>query len=191
MSPFVRDMHEKNGLIERVRASRVDQREAERQLLSRLASLCDTPRCCAVAASGSIARSRSLHAGASGYLHYRMVDVSSLRILVDRGTVGGGFVKPARVNTTRWSISATRSPSCAITAGCSASAERTRRGFKPRAAATSRRVLPLPAPPPRARRLRALRPRRSRRPLLPASARRAACAGRIRRGPARARRGRP
>ncbi len=43
MSPFVRDMHEKNGLIERVRGSRIDLREAERQLLARVASLCDHP----------------------------------------------------------------------------------------------------------------------------------------------------
>src|SRR5262245_60645363 len=40
MSPFVRDMHDKNGLIERVRASRVDLREAERQLLSRISAQC-------------------------------------------------------------------------------------------------------------------------------------------------------
>src|SRR5688572_9772434 len=35
MSPFVRDMHEKNGLIERCRSSRLDVRAAERELLLR------------------------------------------------------------------------------------------------------------------------------------------------------------
>jgi oligoribonuclease len=85
MSPFVRDMHEKNGLIERVRASRIDLREAERQLLARVASLCDHP---AVLCGSSIWVDRTFvdryMPGLSGYLHYRMVDVTSVRLLVDR-----------------------------------------------------------------------------------------------------------
>lgn len=85
MSPFVRDMHEKNGLIERVRNSRVDLREAERQLTARLTALCDYP---AVLCGSSIWVDRTFveryMPGLCGYLHYRMVDVSSLRILVDR-----------------------------------------------------------------------------------------------------------
>ena len=44
MSPFVRDMHEKNGLIARVRASRIDIRDAQRQMLSRVTALCRVPR---------------------------------------------------------------------------------------------------------------------------------------------------
>jgi oligoribonuclease len=98
MSPFVRDMHEKNGLIERVRASRVDVREAERQLLSRLTSLCDYP---AVLCGSSIWVDRTFvdryMTGLAGYLHYRMVDVSSLRILVGHWHgPEAGFVKSAQ-----------------------------------------------------------------------------------------------
>jgi oligoribonuclease len=85
MSPFVRDMHEKNGLIERVRGSRVDLREAERQLLARVTSLCDHP---AVLCGSSIWVDRTFvdryMPGLAGYLHYRMIDVTSVRLLVDR-----------------------------------------------------------------------------------------------------------
>jgi len=85
MSPFVRDMHEKNGLIARVKASRVDLREAQRQLLSRVAALCEQP---AVLCGSSIWVDRTFvdrhMPGLAGYLHYRMIDVSSLKLLVDR-----------------------------------------------------------------------------------------------------------
>jgi oligoribonuclease len=85
MSPFVRDMHDKNGLIERVRVSRIDLREAERQLLTRLTSLCDYP---AILCGSSIWVDRTFvdryMPGLAGYLHYRMVDVSSLRILANQ-----------------------------------------------------------------------------------------------------------
>jgi oligoribonuclease len=96
MSPFVRDMHDKNGLIERVRASRVDLREAQRQLLSRIAALCDHP---AVLCGSSIWVDRVFldrHMPAlSGYLHYRMIDVTSVRLLVERWHGGGAvYVKP-------------------------------------------------------------------------------------------------
>jgi oligoribonuclease len=97
MSPFVRDMHEKNGLIERVRASRVDLREAERQLLARVAGLCDHP---AVLCGSSIWVDRTFvdryMPGLSGYLHYRMIDVTSVRLLVDRWHGAEAmFVKPS------------------------------------------------------------------------------------------------
>ena len=85
MSPFVRDMHEKNGLIERVRASRIDLRDAQRQLLSRVAALCEYP---AVLCGSSIWVDRTFidrsMPALSGYLHYRMVDVTSVRLLVER-----------------------------------------------------------------------------------------------------------
>lgn len=85
MSPFVRDMHEKNGLIERVRASRVDLREAERQLLSRITALCPYP---AVLCGNTIWVDRGFlerdMPGLCGYLHYRMVDVTSFRLMTER-----------------------------------------------------------------------------------------------------------
>src|SRR5260221_542326 len=85
MSPFVRDMHEKNGLIARVRASRVDLREAQRQLLSRVAAFCEYP---AVLCGSSIWVDRMFidraMPGLAGYLHYRMIDVTSIKLLVER-----------------------------------------------------------------------------------------------------------
>jgi oligoribonuclease len=85
MSPFVRDMHEKNGLIERVRASRVDLREAQRQLLSRITAHCEYP---AVLCGSSIWVDRNFidrsMPALAGYLHYRMIDATSMRLLVER-----------------------------------------------------------------------------------------------------------
>src|ERR1700742_1190115 len=37
MTPFVREMHQKNGLIERVRASKLELGSAEKRLLERVA----------------------------------------------------------------------------------------------------------------------------------------------------------
>jgi oligoribonuclease len=85
MTPFVRDMHEKNGLIERVRNSRTDLRDAQRQLLTRVAALCDHP---AILCGSSIWVDRMFvdrHMPAlAGYLHYRMIDVTSVRLFVER-----------------------------------------------------------------------------------------------------------
>lgn len=95
MSPFVRDMHEKNGLIERVRKSRVDLREAQRQLLSRVAALCEQP---AILCGNSVWVDRTFldryMPALAGYLHYRMIDVSSLKLVVERWIgPGGAFQK--------------------------------------------------------------------------------------------------
>jgi oligoribonuclease len=97
MSPFVRDMHNKNGLIERVRASRVDLREAERQLLSRISAQCPHP---AVLAGNSVWVDRMFlmryMPAVAGFLHYRMIDVTSVRLLVDRWVgSSGSFNKSA------------------------------------------------------------------------------------------------
>jgi oligoribonuclease len=85
MSPFVRDMHEKNGLIERVRASRIDLREAQHQLIARVSTLCEHP---AVLCGSSIWVDRvfvNRHMpGLGAYLHYRMIDVTSVKLLVQR-----------------------------------------------------------------------------------------------------------
>jgi oligoribonuclease len=97
MSPFVRDMHEKNGLIERVRASRIDVREAERQLLSRVSALCPHP---AVLAGNSVWVDRMFlmryMPAVAGYMHYRILDVTSVRLCVDRWVgPSGTFNKPS------------------------------------------------------------------------------------------------
>ena len=85
MSPFVRDMHDKNGLLARVNSSRVDLREAQRQLLARISALCEYP---AVLCGSSIWVDRTFldrhMPGLAGYLHYRMVDVTSIKLLVER-----------------------------------------------------------------------------------------------------------
>jgi oligoribonuclease len=97
MSPFVRDMHEKNGLIERVRVSRIDLRESQRQLLSRVAAHCEYP---AVLCGSSIWVDRTFIDRAmpalGGYLHYRMIDVTSVRLLVERWHGASAvYVKPS------------------------------------------------------------------------------------------------
>lgn len=82
MSPFVRDMHTKTGLLERVRVSRIDVADAEKRLLERIAAHCPYP---ATVCGNTIWQDRKFidryMPGLSRYLHYRMVDVSSLKVL--------------------------------------------------------------------------------------------------------------
>lgn len=82
MVPFVREMHERTGLLERVAASSIDLVEAERNLLERIAGWCPyRPVLC----GNSIGSDRKFidryMPALAGYLHYRMVDVSSLKVL--------------------------------------------------------------------------------------------------------------
>lgn len=82
MVPFVRAMHQKTGLLERVQRSPVDVGRAERELLARIAGWCPfQPVLC----GNSIHSDRKFidryMPALSGYLHYRMVDVSTLKIL--------------------------------------------------------------------------------------------------------------
>jgi oligoribonuclease len=83
MTPFVRDMHEKTGLLARVRASRTDVGALEKQLLERVTGFCSYP---AVLCGNSIGHDKRFVErylpGLAGYLSYRTVDVSSLKILV-------------------------------------------------------------------------------------------------------------
>jgi oligoribonuclease len=82
MTPFVRDMHEKNGLVERVRASRMSIGSAEKRLLERVAGWCPFP---AILCGNSVGQDKRFidryMPGLGGYLSYRIVDVSSLKIL--------------------------------------------------------------------------------------------------------------
>jgi oligoribonuclease len=82
MTPFVRDMHEQSGLASRVRASRMDVRSAERELLERIAGWCPFP---AVLAGNTIGQDRRFinrwMAGLDAYLHYRMLDVTALKLV--------------------------------------------------------------------------------------------------------------
>jgi oligoribonuclease len=85
MSPFVRDMHTRTGLVDRVRVSGVDVAEAERRLLERISAWCPAP---ATLCGNSIWNDRRFIArympSLDRYLHYRVVDVSSLKVLAQR-----------------------------------------------------------------------------------------------------------
>ena len=83
MSLFVRDMHEKNGLLQRSRHSRIECRDVERGLLERISGWCTFP---AILCGNTIGQDRRFieryMPALAGYLHYRMVDVSSLKVLM-------------------------------------------------------------------------------------------------------------
>ena len=95
MTPFVREMHEKTGLLERVRASTLDVAFAEKQLLERVAGWCDYP---AVLCGNSIGQDRKFidryMQGFAGYLHYRMLDVTALKLVAGLWYPKGAYEKP-------------------------------------------------------------------------------------------------
>jgi oligoribonuclease len=82
MVPFVKDMHETTGLTARVRKSKVDLLVAERKLLERVAGWCAYP---AVLCGNTIGQDKRFidqwMPGLSGYLSYRTVDVTSIKLL--------------------------------------------------------------------------------------------------------------
>ncbi len=82
MVPFVKDMHDTTGLTERVRKSRVDLLVAERKLLERVAGWCVYP---AVLCGNTIGQDKRFvdewMPGLAGYLSYRTIDVTSLKLL--------------------------------------------------------------------------------------------------------------
>jgi oligoribonuclease len=82
MTPFVRDMHEKSGLLERVRQSKIDLGAAEQRLLERVAGFCTFP---AVLCGNTIGQDKRFierwMPGLAGYLSYRTIDVSSVKLL--------------------------------------------------------------------------------------------------------------
>jgi oligoribonuclease len=85
MSPFVRDMHERNGLLARVAESRHDVADAEQQLLRVVTNWCSYP---ATLCGNSIWQDRKFIdrylPGLGRYFGYRMIDVSSLKVLASR-----------------------------------------------------------------------------------------------------------
>ena len=82
MSPFVRDMHDKTGLLARVGQSRTDTRRAEQQLLEIVTGWCPYG---AVLCGNSIWQDRRFieryMPGLAAYLTYRLLDVSSVKVL--------------------------------------------------------------------------------------------------------------
>ena len=83
MEPFVKDMHTRNGLLERVRKSDISLRVAEKEATKLLLQHCDYGE--GILCGNSIHTDRSFITkylpGFDRALHYRMVDVSSLKII--------------------------------------------------------------------------------------------------------------
>jgi oligoribonuclease len=85
MSDFVRDMHTRTGLLERVRRETRTVGEAERALLERIATLCPAPATLCGNSIWSDRRFIARHMPAlDRHLHYRVVDVSSVKVLAER-----------------------------------------------------------------------------------------------------------
>ena len=87
MPPVVRDMHAKSGLTEEVRRSTLTMAEAEEQILAYVREFVPNPRS-APLCGNSIATDRGFIArdmpALDDYLHYRMIDVSSIKELCRR-----------------------------------------------------------------------------------------------------------
>jgi oligoribonuclease len=97
MSPFVRDMHTRTGLIERVRNTTIDLAHAESVLADRIVAWCPPP---ATLCGNSVWNDRRFIARymprLDQTLHYRIVDVSSLKVLAQRWFGASAvFNKPA------------------------------------------------------------------------------------------------
>jgi oligoribonuclease len=99
MEPVVKEMHERSGLTEAVRASTVTVAEAERTVLGYVRKFVPEPRS-APLAGNSIATDRMFLAKAmpelDDYLHYRMVDVSSIKELCRRWYPRIYYAKPEK-----------------------------------------------------------------------------------------------
>jgi oligoribonuclease len=87
MVPFVREMHASSGLTEAVRASTISLGQAEQLVLDYVKSYVPEPRS-APLCGNSIATDRGFVArdlpALDEHLHYRMVDVSSIKELAKR-----------------------------------------------------------------------------------------------------------
>jgi oligoribonuclease len=82
MTPFVRDMHEKTGLLEHVRNSKVDLAATEQQLLERVAGWCTYGATLCGNSVGADKRFIDRYMpGLSRFLGYRIIDVSSIKVL--------------------------------------------------------------------------------------------------------------
>lgn len=84
MDPFVKQMHTENGLLEKVRSSQTSLRSVERDVLELIARHCAPQQ--GILAGSSIHTDRAFltkHMPAvERFLHYRQVDVSSVKVLV-------------------------------------------------------------------------------------------------------------
>ena len=99
MVDVVRDMHARSGLTEEVRRSPVTLREAEEQVLAYVRTHVPEPRT-APLAGNSIATDRGFLTrdmpALDAHLHYRMVDVSSVKELCRRWFPRVFYAKPEK-----------------------------------------------------------------------------------------------
>src|SRR5215468_2588998 len=99
MLDVVRDMHDKSGLTEQVRASALTVEEAEDRILSYITTHVPEPRS-APLCGNSIATDRSFLARdmpkLDEHLHYRMIDVSSIKELCRRWYPRTYYGQPAK-----------------------------------------------------------------------------------------------
>ncbi|MFG1989981.1 oligoribonuclease [Actinoplanes sp. NPDC048988] len=99
MPPVVRDMHAKSGLTEEVRASAITMAEAEEAVLAYVRQFVPNPRT-APLCGNSIATDRGFLArdmpALDDFLHYRMIDVSSIKELCRRWYPRVYFGQPAK-----------------------------------------------------------------------------------------------
>ena len=83
MSPFVREMHTKNGLLDKVRASRASVTDVENEAVALIAA--HAPFREGILAGNSIHADRRFLARYmptfERFLHYRQIDVSTLKVL--------------------------------------------------------------------------------------------------------------
>ena len=149
MLPVVRDMHTTSGLIEELGAG-VTLAEAQEQVLryvrSHIPDARKVPLC-----GNSIATDRAFLARdmpeLDAFLHYRMVDVSSVKELARRWYPRTtSRARPSTAGTERWPTSGRASRSCATTARRSLSRSRVptrpRRGKSPATTASPRPAMP-------------------------------------------------
>lgn len=99
MPPVVRDMHAKSGLTDEVRASTITMAEAEEAVLAYVRQFVPNPRT-APLCGNSIATDRGFLArdmpALDDFLHYRMIDVSSIKELCRRWYPRVYFGQPAK-----------------------------------------------------------------------------------------------
>lgn len=95
MVPFVRQMHEKNGLLERCRVSDSDLHQVEQEVMERVAGWCPyRPVLCGNTIHSDRKFIDTYMKTLAGYLHYRMVDVSSLKVLSQLWYPSAKYEKP-------------------------------------------------------------------------------------------------
>jgi oligoribonuclease len=99
MPPVVRDMHAKSGLTDEVRQSAITMAEAEEAVLAYIREFVPNPRT-APLCGNSIATDRGFLArdmpALDDFLHYRMIDVSSIKELCRRWYPRVYFGQPAK-----------------------------------------------------------------------------------------------